>query len=100
MSSRSLTRLFFPNAPDTYQQSHQAEVQRSFLLFLQQLQNPGDARNTNLTLTNLQSGDDQGLETGAVYEKNGVLKISLANEPNLRGSSATGSVGSVTVTIS
>ena len=98
MSSRSLTRVFFPNAPDTYQQGHQAEVQRSFLLFLQQLQNPGDARHTNLTLTNLQSGNDQGLETGAVYEKDGFLKIALANEPNVAGVSGTTALGSVTVT--
>ncbi len=99
MASRSLTRLFFPDAPASYDQTHQADVQRSFLLFLQQIQNPGDARHTDLTLTDLQSGDDQGLETGAVYEKEGFLKISLANEPNLRGVSSSAAVGAVTVTI-
>lgn len=99
MSSRGLTKLFFPNAPDTYQQGHQAEIQRSFLLFLQQLQNPGDARHTNLTLTNLQSGSDQGLAPGDVYEKDGFLKITLADKPNVAGVLGTTALGSVTVVI-
>ena len=50
----------------------------------------------------LQSGlpaiaDDSGLEVGAVYEKDGFLKITLGNVPNPAGVSGTGVVGSVTV---
>lgn len=97
MSSRQLTRAFFPNPPAEYQQDTIAAIQEAYETLIRQLQNPGDERFTTLTLTNLQSGSDQGLEVGAVYEKEGFLKIALANEPNALGVAATGSVGSVTV---
>jgi Tfp pilus assembly protein PilO len=97
MSSRQLTRAFFPNPPAEYQQDTIAAIQEAYETLIRQLQNPGDERFTTLTLTNLQSGSDQGLEVGAIYEKEGFLKIALANEPNALGVSATGSVGSVTV---
>jgi len=97
MSSRQLTRAFFPNPPAEYQQDTIAAIQEAYETLIRQIQNPGDIRATNITLTNLQSGSDQGLEVGAVYEKQGFLKIALANEPNVLGVSATGSVGSVTV---
>lgn len=97
MSSRQLTRAFFPNPPAEYQQDTIAAIQEAYEILIRQLQNPGDERFTTLTLTNLQSGSDQGLEVGAVYEKEGFLKIALANEPNALGVAATGSVGSVTV---
>ena len=97
MSSRQLTRAFFPNPPAEYQQDTIAAIQEAYEILIRQLQNPGDERFTTLTLTNLQSGSDQGLEVGAVYEKQGFLKIALANEPNALGVAATGSVGSVTV---
>jgi len=97
MSSRQLTRVYFPNPPAEYQQNTIAAIQEAYETLIRQIQNPGDIRATNITLTNLQSGSDQGLEVGAVYEKQGFLKIALANEPNVLGVSATGSVGSVTV---
>jgi len=97
MSSRQLTRVYFPNPPAEYQQDTIAAIQEAYETLIRQLQNPGDERFTTLTLTNLQSGSDQGLEVGAVYEKDGFLKIALANEPNALGVAATGSVGSVTV---
>jgi len=95
--SRQLTRVYFPNPPAEYQQNTIAAIQEAYETLIRQIQNPGDIRATNITLTNLQSGSDQGLEVGAVYEKEGFLKIALANEPNALGVSATGSVGSVTV---
>lgn len=97
MSSRQLTRVYFPNPPAEYQQNTIAAIQEAYETLIRQIQNPGDIRATNITLTNLQSGSDQGLEVGAVYEKQGFLKIALANEPNALGVAATGSVGSVTV---
>jgi len=95
--SRQLTRVYFPNPPAEYQQNTIAAIQEAYETLIRQIQNPGDIRATNITLTNLQSGSDQGLEVGAVYEKQGFLKIALANEPNALGVAATGSVGSVTV---
>jgi len=47
----------------------------------------------------LQSGSDTGLEVGAVYEKDGFLKITLANSPNPAGVSGSGVLGSVSVVI-
>ena len=99
MSSRQLTRAFFPNPPAEYQQDTIAAIQEAYEILIRQLQNPGDERFTTLTLTNLQSGSDQGLEVGAVYEKDGFLKIALANEPNALGVSGSGVLGSVSVVI-
>jgi len=97
MSSRRLVRPFFPLPPETYSQEYLNEVVRSFSVFLQQLQNPGDARHTTLTLTALQS-NDQGLETGALFQVDGFVKITQAHTPHVGGVSGTGTVGSVTVT--
>ena len=97
MSNRSLVRPLFPNAPIDYDRVYQEEVVRAFSVFLQQLQNPGDARHTTLTLTALQS-DDQGLEIGALFQVDGFVKITQANTPHVAGVGSTGSAGSVTVT--
>ena len=97
MSNRSLVRPLFPNAPIDYDRVYQEEVVRAFSVFLQQLQNPGDARHTTLTLTALQS-NDQGLETGALFQVDGFVKITQAHTPHVGGVSGTGTVGSVTVT--
>jgi len=95
--SRSLVRPLFPNAPDIYNRVYQEEVVRAFSVFLQQLQNPGDARHTDLTLTALQS-NDQGLEVGALFQVDGFIKITQANVPHVAGASGTSTVGTVTVT--
>ena len=64
---------------------------------IQQQQNPGEERATRLTLTDLQE-DDSGLENGALFQQDGFVKIALINKPHVRGSGATGAVGTVTVT--
>lgn len=97
--SRNLVLPFFPLPPAEYDQAYLNEIVRSFSVYLQQIQNPGAGRNTNIVLTNLQT-DDTGLEVGALFQQAGFVKITLANMPHVRGQSATGSVGSVTVTIS
>lgn len=99
MSSRSLVLPFFPTPPQEYSQEYLVELVRSFSVHLNQYQNPGDSRHTNLTLTNLPE-DDTGLETGAIFEHNGYVKIARAFEAHVRGSGAIGAVGTVTVTIS
>ena len=95
--SRRLSRPYFPIPPEQYQQRYFTEVIRAFSVFLEQVQNPGDVRATDLTLTDLQT-DDSGLETGALFQQDGFVKIALINKPHVRGSSGTGGVGSVTVT--
>jgi len=97
--SRGLVQPLFPNAPAEYDQMYQAEIVRASSVFLNQVNNPGPWRASSLTLTDLQT-DDFGLENGGVFQVDGFLKIALANKPHPRGVSATGAVGSVTVTIS
>ena len=97
MSSRKVVRPLFPVAPSQYNQNYAAEVVRAFSVFIEQIQNPGDVRATTLTLTDLQD-NNQGLETGAVFQVNGVLHITLANQAYVPGTNATTAVGQVTVT--
>lgn len=97
--SRNLVRPYFPVPPQGYDQNYFTEVIRAFSVYLEQQQNPGEGRNTFLVLTNLQN-NDFGLETGALFEVDGFVKITKANMPHVVGSSGTGGVGSVTVTIS
>jgi hypothetical protein len=97
--SRRLSRPYFPIPPTDYQQQYFSEVIRAFSVFLEQVQNPGDVRATELTLTNLQT-DDSGLETGALFQQDGFVKITLLDTPHVRGQQATGAVGDVTVTTS
>jgi len=95
--SRNLVRPYFPIPPQDYNQSYFYEVIRSFAVYLDQMHNPGEGRHTRLVLTALPNSD-QGLETGSLFERNGFVKITIADQPNLLGVSSTGAVGSVTVT--
>ncbi len=94
--SRNLPLPIFPNPPKDYDQRYMSELVRTFLLYQQQIQNPGQGRNTFTVFTNLQTSD-QGLEVGATFvDGNGFLKVAMANKPNLGGMSAVGSVGQIT----
>ena len=97
--SRNLSIPYFPNAPQDYSQQYFAEVVRAFSIYAQQVQNPGEGRNTFSVFTNLQT-DDSGLEIGAIFNHGGYVKITETNTPHLRGSVGTGQVGQVTVVIS
>ena len=94
--SRNIIPPFFPVAPSQYDQRYFSELVRAFSLFVDQQRNPGEGRNTNIVLTNIPSSDF-GLEAGSLFHDNGVVKISLANLAYSVGSSAVGSVGTVTV---
>lgn len=87
---------FFPSPPSDYQQAYFSELVRSFSLFAQQTQTPGEGRNTFTVFTDLKN-NDAGLEPGSVFEVDGFLKVSRLNNPHVAGSSAAGSVGSVIV---
>ena len=95
--SRRLARPFFPVPPQEYDSVYFTEVIRAFSVFLQQVQNPGDARHTEMTLTNLQT-HDQGLEVGALFNVDGFVKITRNNVPHPASLSATAAIGSVSVT--
>lgn len=95
--SRNLILPFFAVPPTEYDQQYFANLTRSFAIYMEQQQNPGEERATRLTLTDLQT-DDYGLETGALFQQDGFVKITLGNTSHVRGSTGTGGVGTVTVT--
>jgi len=79
------------------------QVVLSFSLYLEQMQNPGQGRNTRLVLTDLPLSD-QGLEVGSLFQyrdaSGAFVKITVADQTNLLGLSANGNSGGVTVVIS
>jgi hypothetical protein len=79
---------------------YMTDLVRALETFISVVQNPGGSRATDLTLTALQSGNDVGLELGALYELDGFVKITLANVSACSGISATGAIGTVTVAVS
>ena len=96
--SRNLPLPFFAVAPDEYDALYHDEITRSFATFLRNSQNPGVGRHSALTLTALQT-DDSYLETGALFEVGGFVKIAKLDSPHVRGLSGTGGVGTVTVSL-
>ncbi len=76
------------------------DLVRALQTFIALVENPGGSRATDLTLTALTSGNDVGLEVGALYELDGYVKITLANVSACSGTSATSAVGTVTVAVS
>jgi hypothetical protein len=95
--SRSVNIPYFAEPPNEYNRAYFSQLTRAFALYTQQMNTPGPWRATDITLTNLQSGNDVGLEAGAVFEVDGFLKISRANAPHVSGASGVGLVGSVSV---
>jgi len=88
---------YFPNAPKEYSQQYIAEIVRSFSVYVQQIQNPGEGRNTFGVFTNLQT-DDSGLELGGIFNHGGYVMVTQLNTPHLRGSAGVGQVGTVAIT--
>tara|TARA_R100000995_G_scaffold22902_1_gene9856 strand:- start:499 stop:789 length:291 start_codon:yes stop_codon:yes gene_type:complete len=89
----------FPNPPKNYTPQYMDQIVKSFSLYVTLVNTPGEGRNTFTVFTNLQT-DDSGLETGAIFNHGGFVKISENNKPHARGSVGTTSVGTVSVTIS
>lgn len=58
--SRGLVLPYFPTAPAEYDQTYQSEIVRSFSVFLNQVNNPGPWRATELTLTDETGNVDRG----------------------------------------
>lgn len=94
--SRNLVRPYFGIPPTEYKQNYFNEVIRNFSVYLEQMQNPGEGRNTFIVLTNLQE-NDAGLEVGALFQQDGFVKITRSNTPHPAGAVALGSVGVVSV---
>lgn len=90
---------FFPQPPSSYDAGYLSQVVRSFALYTEQQNSGGEARFTTITLTNVPSYDN-AITTGDVFERDGFLKITNLSRPHPPSSGSTGSVGSVSVTIS
>jgi hypothetical protein len=88
---------FFPTPPSDYNRQYMDDIVRAFSLYVSSINTPGEGRNTFTVFTNLQT-DDFNLETGAIFNHNGFVKISQLDSPHTRGVSGTSAVGSVTVT--
>tara|TARA_R100000388_G_scaffold75430_1_gene54736 strand:+ start:57 stop:350 length:294 start_codon:yes stop_codon:yes gene_type:complete len=95
--SRNQALPFFPIPPEEYDVDYMNQIVQSFSLYMLQIQNPGEGRNSNLTLVDLQK-HDRGLETGGLFNFGGTIKISELNKPHPEGISSTSSIGSVSVT--
>ena len=100
--SRGLVQPFFPSPPKEYTDDYMADITRAFSVFLSQVNNAGPWRATDMVLTNLQT-NDKGLEVGALFNKEGTLKITVrdlnSNDIKLRSLNK-GLKGAVIVEIS
>jgi hypothetical protein len=72
--SRQLVPPTFSLAPEEYDVQYFNDLVRSLSQLTNQLQNPGELRGTKITLTELPTSSD-GLETGALFNDNGTVKI-------------------------
>tara|TARA_B100000123_G_scaffold233480_1_gene183705 strand:- start:7 stop:237 length:231 start_codon:yes stop_codon:yes gene_type:complete len=64
----------FPLPPEEYDRIYFDELVRSLTQLVTQIQNPGELRGTKITLTDLPTSAT-GLETGALYNDGGTVKI-------------------------
>ena len=71
---RELVPPQFSLAPEEYDRAYFDDMVRSLTQLVIQLQNPGELRGTKITLTDLPTSAS-GLETGALYNDSGTIKI-------------------------
>ena len=74
MSSNQIAPPSLPEAPDEYSTAYMQDLLRALEIFIAQERNPGELRGTKITLTNLPTSAT-GLETGALYNDSGTVKV-------------------------
>lgn len=72
--SRQLVPPQFSVPPEEYDRTYFDDMVRSLSQLVIQLNNPGELRGTKITLTDLPISPS-GLETGALYNDNGTIKV-------------------------
>jgi len=72
--SRELAPIQFALPPEEYDRAYFDDVVRSLSQLVVQIRNPGELRGTKITLTDLPTSS-VGLETGALFNDNGTVKI-------------------------
>ena len=95
---RRLSLPVFGRAPDTYSPQYTDDVVRMLNILTTLIRNPGEGRKTTMVLTDLPT-TDYGLEPGSLFQVDGAVRISLQDKPYVLGLSATGGVGTVSVTV-
>lgn len=74
MSSNQIPPPRLPDAPFDYSQAYMQDLIRALEVFIEQERNPGELRGSKITLTDLPTSAT-GLETGALYNDAGTVKI-------------------------
>jgi hypothetical protein len=87
----------FPRPTDEYNANYMSDLVRALTSLVTFIRAVGEGRQTTIVLTDLAT-NDSGLEPGTIFQVEGVLRVPLLYSPYAAGLSATGSVGSVTVT--
>ena len=72
--SRELAPIQFALPPEEYDRAYFDDIVRSLSQLVVQMRNPGELRGTKITLTDLPTSS-VGLETGALFNDNGTVKI-------------------------
>ena len=72
--SRELAPIQFALPPEEYDRAYFDDVVRSLSQLVVQMRNPGELRGTKIKLTDLPTSS-VGLETGALFNDNGTVKI-------------------------
>tara|TARA_B100001094_G_C17601220_1_gene516652 strand:- start:54 stop:284 length:231 start_codon:yes stop_codon:yes gene_type:complete len=74
MSVVGLVPPRLPEAPTEYNQQYMADLLRALEIFISQERTPGELRGTKITLTDLPTSAT-GLESGALYNDSGTVKV-------------------------
>jgi hypothetical protein len=74
MASVQVPAPRLPEAPAEYTQQYMQDLLRALEVFIEQERNPGELRGTKITLTDLPTSAT-GLETGALYNDSGTVKV-------------------------
>lgn len=74
MSTPGVAPPSFPLPPNEYDPRYMRDFVRLLTVYLQQQNNPGEGRFTKVTLTDLPTSAT-GLETGALWNDSGTVKI-------------------------
>jgi hypothetical protein len=74
MSSNQIAPPRLPEPTREYSQVYMQDLLRALEIFIEQERNPGEMRGTKITLTELPTSAT-GLETGALYNDSGTVKI-------------------------
>jgi peptidoglycan hydrolase-like protein with peptidoglycan-binding domain len=87
----------FPRPPSDYDQRYFQDIARALDALVVAVRTAGEGRQTTIVLTDLKT-NDVGLESGTMFQVDGVLRVSMPNLPYVAGNFATGRVGTVSVT--